>query len=467
MAFTCPDIEVITRELESAGDALSAQGGSLAWGVFRRGGPGLTSNADVPYRIASMTKSFTAAAIGSLAAKGLDLDMPLHQLVPGLVGTSIADRTCRQALTMGTGFTKDDPWADRMEAMTSAELMAYLNRGATPIAPADTGFEYSNLGYALLGLVAESVTGEPFIDTVTTEILHPFGLSSTGFDHADFPDLAPAIRLDRHGRGHPAELTGPGVFSPIGGAISTVSDIRTWMDAHLDALDRLSTDHADSWSRILSDNQQPHRLVEVARSEHHVETVSYGFGLQHRLDSRLGRVVCHSGGYPGYGSHMRWFPDLDLSIVVLGNTTYYPAERVVRDVVDAGWTAAAGTPGARVERTATSVPVPYFPAQPAQAEAVLHAANLVVDFDEARADELFAMNMDLDEPRDERRERFAAWRDDRDLSQAFTLDDVEMVTPLRGTVTVSGDESTQVGSSATITVSLDHLGAVQTITLSS
>ncbi|MDN6190933.1 MAG: beta-lactamase family protein [Brevibacterium sp.] len=474
--FTQPDTEAIISGLETSAKSLRAQGGTLAWGVFRRGGAGTVANGDIPYRIASMTKSFTAATIGFLAANGLDLDMPLGRLVPDLVGTAVADRTCRQALTMGTGFTKDDPWADRVESMTGAELIAYLRRGAIPLAPADTGYEYSNLGYALLGVVAESVTGRSFIDLTTAEVLAPLGLSRTGFDIADFPDLMPGIRLDRNGQPHEAELTGPGVFSPIGGAISTVNDIGAWMNVHmdaleLDALERIDSYAPGSWSRILTDNQQAHRLIETQHSEHHTESVNYGFGLQPRLDSRFGRVVCHSGGYPGYGSHMRWYPDLDLSIVVFGNTTYYPAERVVRNVIDAGWTSATGTPDLELTRTSTAVPAPHYPAAPAQSETVLRAANLVIDFDDTVADELFTVNMDLDEPRAERRERFADWRRDLELTQAFTPGDCEMRTPLSGTVTVPGSyvrgsEDSAEKPSATITVSLDHLGAVQTITLS-
>lgn len=476
VTFTHPDAQVIIGRLETAAEALAEQGGTLTWGVFRRGETGIAANGDVPYRIASMTKSFTAAAIGRLAANGLDLDSPLGQIIPELRGTSIADRTCRQALTMGTGFTKDDPWADRVEAMTSSELIDYIKRGAIPIAPADTGYEYSNLGYALLSLVAWSVTGKSFIDLVTAEVLEPLGLHRTGFDVADFPDLMPGIRIDRNGEGHPAELTGPGVFSPIGGVISTVNDIGTWMSAHMDALDHLDAYAPGALPRILTDNQQSHRLVEVQRSEHHTESVNYGFGLQPRLDSRFGRVVCHSGGYPGYGSHMRWFPDLGLSIVVFGNTTYYPAESTVRDAIDAGWAAATGNPGLQLTRTTTSVPAPHHPVAPEQSETVLRAANLVIDFDEAVAEELFTINMDLDEPRAERRERFDAWRNDLQLTQAFTPDDVTMTTPLKGTVTVpdsrgGGDiDSANTGSAnttATITVSLDHLGEVQTISLSS
>jgi D-alanyl-D-alanine carboxypeptidase len=134
-AYPEPDIEAMTASLDAEASALADQGGSLAWGIFRRGGPARAVNADVPYRIASMTKSFTAAAIGLLAADGLDLDRPFGELVPELAGTTIADRTCRQALTMGTGFTKDDPWADRMESMAPDELIAWLRRGAIATRP--------------------------------------------------------------------------------------------------------------------------------------------------------------------------------------------------------------------------------------------------------------------------------------------------------------------------------------------
>src|SRR5699024_9739730 len=114
------------------------------------------------------------------------------------------------------------------------------------------------------------------------------------------------IRVDLDAGLHPAELTGPGVFSPIGGMISTVDDIGTWMSAHLDALEA----EPGTLRHVLTGNQQGRRLMESQRSKHHTETLIYGYGLETRLDSRFGRVVCHSGGYPGYGSHMRWFPEL-------------------------------------------------------------------------------------------------------------------------------------------------------------
>ena len=64
-----------------------------------------------------------------------------------------------------------------------------------------------------------------------------------------------------------------------------------------------------------------------------VVSASYGFGLVVEDDARLGRVVSHSGGYPGFGSHMRWHPASGWGIVALGNRTYFPAHRICGTVL--------------------------------------------------------------------------------------------------------------------------------------
>src|SRR5699024_263111 len=157
-------------------------------------------------------------------------------------------------------------------------------------------------------------------------------------------------------------------------------------------------------------------------------------------------------------------PELGLSIVVLGNTTYYPAQRSVQNAVDAGWAAAIGTPDLALDRSTTSAPVPRYEAQPAQIQTVLAAANLVTDFDEAVADEIFSMNMDLDEPRVERRERFARWARDHGLASgdAFSGERLMRSSSVRGPVMVPVDESQTVPH--TITVGLILFAQMQPIT---
>ena len=478
-APVAPDIDVVLRRLLRASDELSALGGELAYGVLERHGvqnaEAKLTNAHRPYRIASMTKSFTAAMIGSLEASGLNLDYPMYFLVPDLKGTAVGELTSRECLTMGTGFGKDDPWADRMESMSTFDFLTYLQGPLVPIAEPGTGFEYCNLGYALLGLAAESVTGRTLPEMVATEVTVPLQMTRTGFDVADFPDLVPGLRIDRRGRAHILEPTRPGAFSAIGGMVSTAADVCNWMNVHLDSLDAEASSAPGAWSTVLTAGQRPHRPIAVETSRLHTEDVAYGYGLIHREDSRFGPVLGHSGGYPGFGSHMRWFPGLNLGIVVLGNTTYYPAERIVRDAVDAGWLAAIGRADEIPEvpadvpltsappvlpRESTPAPTHPLPAGPRTGRTVLGAAAAVLDWDDAFADTRFAVNMDLDEPREERRERHAAWCRDHGVAPTtpVTVDDLTMENRLLGTVAIT--------DTASITVRLDHLGDVQAITLS-
>src|SRR5699024_2129141 len=107
-------------------------------------------------RIASMTKSFTAATILALRdERRLGLDDPVSTYVPEAAGAFelAADErepTLRQLLTMSAGLVTDNPWGDRQEAMTREEFAATLRGGLGHVHRAGTGFEYSNTSYALL-----------------------------------------------------------------------------------------------------------------------------------------------------------------------------------------------------------------------------------------------------------------------------------------------------------------------------
>src|SRR5437763_12356892 len=107
-----------------------------------------------------MTKSFTAAAILALRDDGaLKLDEPAVSYVPELAGVPPASAdsppvTIRNLLTMTAGFPTDDPWGDRQQGLPLGRFRALLADGGVRLAWAPaTRFEYSNLGYAVLGLV--------------------------------------------------------------------------------------------------------------------------------------------------------------------------------------------------------------------------------------------------------------------------------------------------------------------------
>ena len=141
--------------------------------------------ADSVFRIASMTKSFTAMSILKLRDEGkLSLDDPAERYVPELKGlaypTSDSPRiTVRHLLSHAEGFPEDNPWGDRHLADSEDELSAML-RGGIPFSNAPgIAYEYSNYGFAILGRIVSNVSGAKYPDYVSANILKPLGMTST------------------------------------------------------------------------------------------------------------------------------------------------------------------------------------------------------------------------------------------------------------------------------------------------
>ncbi|MGH3376664.1 MAG: serine hydrolase domain-containing protein, partial [Actinoallomurus sp.] len=202
-------------------------------GVVRAGGP--RPDRSTAFRIASMTKSFTAAAVLALRDDGaLRLDDPVAYLVPELrgmrqVSADAPDITVRHLLTMTAGFPTDDPWGDRQQGLPLAEFATLLLRGVRQAWAPGTCFEYSNLGYALLGRVVAAACGTSYQEFVATRLLGPLGLDRTGYELAGFEPAGLALGYQRGPAGW-AELVpdGNGAFAPMGGVFSCVRDLAAW-----------------------------------------------------------------------------------------------------------------------------------------------------------------------------------------------------------------------------------------------
>jgi CubicO group peptidase (beta-lactamase class C family) len=280
------------------------------------------------FRIASMTKSFTAAVVLSLRDEALlTLDSPVVEWVPELaVGGDAATITVRHLLTMAAGFATDDPWGDRQQALDISAFRALLRRGVTPVFRPGDRFEYSNMGYAILGLVISDITGLSYGDAVRQLVLAPLGMSETGFTPRELSTASVATGYVKRSTGWQIEpIAASGAFSPMGGVISTLSDLALWVNF-------LSGDHADAG--VMSDvslreMKRTQRLVAASSPTAVDEAVpaptvtGYGFGLFEDFRP-WGRSVFHSGGYPGFGSHMRWHPASGLAVIALANGTYAP-----------------------------------------------------------------------------------------------------------------------------------------------
>ena len=196
------------------------------------------------FRIASMTKSFTASAILALRDDGLlKLDDPAEQYVPELRGwrsvtPDSARVSIRHLLTMTAGFPTDDPWGDRQQGLPLEEFASFLSGGVCFNWAPGTRFEYSNLGYAILGRVITAVTGAPYPDYIRHRLLHPLGMTRTGFEAEEFE--TPGQRgTEASGIAHGYRRTPDGwsevafdvvgAFAPMGGIFSCVRDLARWV----------------------------------------------------------------------------------------------------------------------------------------------------------------------------------------------------------------------------------------------
>jgi len=142
------------------------------------------------FRIASMTKSFTALAILKLRDEGkLSLDDPAEEYIPELAGlgypTSDSPRiTIRQLLSHAEGFPEDNPWGDRQLDKTDDEMSAMMTSGIPFSNPPGIAYEYSNYGFAILGRIVARVSGVSYSEYVSANILKPLQLGATTL-HAD------------------------------------------------------------------------------------------------------------------------------------------------------------------------------------------------------------------------------------------------------------------------------------------
>jgi CubicO group peptidase (beta-lactamase class C family) len=413
-------------------------GGELvhAGGLGERylGGP--PPDADTVFRIASMTKSFTASAILALRDDGaLGLDDLAEAYVPELrgwppVSPDSARVSIRHLLTMTAGFPTDDPWGDRQQGLPLDEFAKFLEAGVGFNWAPGTRFEYSNLGYAVLGRVITAVTGVAYQDYLRDRLLRPLGMTRTGFEPADFDasSLASGYRRGPEGWSEVA-FDACGAFAPMGGAFSCVRDLTRWVSGFAAAFPP-------------GDPQAggPHPVRRATRREMQLPQVltgwdngagfpgdpapalpAYGFGLFVEDHPAVGRVVSHSGGYPGFGSNMRWHPATGTGVIALGNGTYSAmlvlATRILDTILERvdppayGYGTAFAPPG-----TAEPHRAGPWPETLAAREAV---SALLQSWDDAEAARLFSPNVAQDAPFEERRraialirERIGEFRDD-------------------------------------------------------
>jgi CubicO group peptidase (beta-lactamase class C family) len=358
---------------------------------------------DTVFRIASMTKSFTAMSLLKLRDEGkLSLDDFAERYVPEMKAlkypTTDSPRiTIRHLLSHSTGFPEDNPWGDRQLADTDEQLSQML-RGGVPFSNAPgIAYEYSNYGFAILGRIVSAVSGVRYEDYVTANVLRPLGMSSTTLE----PSKVPANRLAHGYRWEDAQWKDEpqlphGSFGAMGGMLTSVRDLSRYVGAFLSAWPPHDGPETAPIRRAsLREMQQLWRPAPAAVSRDSSGAVQftaggYAFGLRVSQTCNFRYIVEHSGGLPGFGSIMRWLPEYGVGIIAFGNLTYTGWGRTAATALDA----LAKSGGMQLRQ-----PMPA----PALTEARDTVSRLIVKWDDRAADQIAAENLFLDTSKDRRR----------------------------------------------------------------
>lgn len=291
------------------------------------------------FRIASMSKSFTAMAILKLRDEGkLNLDDPAYLYIPELKNQKYptADSppiTIRHLLTHGAGFPEDNPWGDRQLADTDKEFMDFLKKQITFSNPPGIEYEYSNLGFALLGKIVTKVAGKRYQDYIRENIWQPLGMKTTEWEYSNVAPgkLAHGYRWLNSTWNEEVLLhdTPDGSWGAMGSMISSVDEFANYMAFHLSAwppgnakengpIKRSSVremHHPWRFNGFNSNYKYPDgRTCAIATA------YSYGLGWTEDCEGRV--YIAHSGGLPGFGSQWRIMPEYGIGVVAFANRTY-------------------------------------------------------------------------------------------------------------------------------------------------
>lgn len=266
------------------------------------------------FRVASHTKSFTAAGIMKLREqRKLKLDDAAGDYVDGL-HPDVARATIAQLLSHAAGIIRDGEDAgqflDRRPYLDEAELRAELKRPL--VIASETRMKYSNLGFGLLGLIINAITGEPYAKWIKREVIDAAGLKET------LPDM-PLPRGTPFARGHTGRillgrrLVIPGdnpcnAIGPAGGIVSTAADIARYF-AQL---------APNASSGILSAASRREMTRRQWRNPNATIESYYGLGTMSGTANGWDWFG-HGGGLQGYISLTRAYPTQELTVVVLTN----------------------------------------------------------------------------------------------------------------------------------------------------
>ncbi|MBS1528375.1 MAG: beta-lactamase family protein [Bacteroidetes bacterium] len=306
------------------------------------------ANGQSEFRIASMSKSFTAMAILKLRDEGkLSLDDALYKYIPEARNMKPLTKdappvTIRNLLTHTAGYPEDNPWGDRQLANTDDQLIDMYRKGISFSNDPGIGYEYSNLGFATLGYIIKKVTGKSYEDYITENILRPLGMTHTYYEYTKVPkaQLAHGYRwLD--GKWVEQPMLHDGSYGAMGGMITSIEDFAKYMAFHLSAWPPRDNQETGPVKRSsVREMQYPWDVngfnvnYKTASGRSYPYASAYCYGLRWRRYIDGMTAVGHTGGLPGFGSEWTIYPEYGIGVVCFANLTYANAATVNLAVAD-------------------------------------------------------------------------------------------------------------------------------------
>ncbi|PEI70260.1 serine hydrolase domain-containing protein [Bacillus toyonensis] len=256
---------------------------------------------DFRFRIASVTKTFTATIVLQLAGENrLNLDDSIEKWLPGVIQGNGYDGnqiTIRQILNHTSGIveyarSKEIDFFTNTKKSFTAEELVKIGLSMPPEFAPGKGWSYSNTGYVLLGILIEKVTGNSYAEEIENRIIEPLELSNTFL-----PGNSSVIPGTKHARGYlqpdgASELKdvtyyNPSIGSSAGDMISTADDLNKFFSSLLGG-------------KLLKEQQLKQMLTTVPTGI--AETGGYGLGIYETKLPNGVSIWGHSGGIPGFST---------------------------------------------------------------------------------------------------------------------------------------------------------------------
>jgi len=287
------------------------------------------------FRIASMTKSFTAMAIMKLRDEGkLSLSDPVANYIPEMSGLEYLTSDSpiidiENLLTMTAGFPEDNPWGDRQLNESEQMLIDLVAEGISFSNPPSYQYEYSNTGYAILGNIVSRVSGKPYQEYIRENILHPLGMDHTYWEYDSVPEnhLALGYRWENE-QWKIEPMLHDGSFGAMGGLITSIEDFSKYVSFHLSAWPpRSEPDNRPVKRSTLREMHTPQYIglytdATDINGDPCAVVSGYGYGLVITKDCHEIKWISHGGALPGFGSNYIFFPDYGLGLMAFCNLTY-------------------------------------------------------------------------------------------------------------------------------------------------